>query len=170
MNAAMALGIPRGRVVECTSACGSIAFAKTIQALTRWTFDNFPDVRLEKLRRPDGAAIRSFSLSVRGVLELPPGVYLVRLMGLNDHNGEVDHAIAVDTITQWIFDSFDANAMALSLESLSCCVGDGFDLCDIKEIRRVSRTQRAKRTSDGRRERNRKRKRAKRAAQRTSQN
>ncbi len=91
----------------------------------------------------------------------------MRLMCLDDHDGEVDHTIAVDTTTKWIFDSFDANAMALSLESLSCCVWDSFDLCDIKEIRRVSRTQRAKRTSDGRRERNRQRKRAKRAAQRT---
>ncbi len=129
MNAAVAMGVPRERVQESAlSDNGSICFAKTFRAMSRWVDEHLFEISLNKIRQTDGSAVRNQDFRVRGVLSLPEGVYLVRLIGLNGNEGEADHIVVVNTTVMRVIDSFEPNDMTLSTESLHCCVGDGFEL------------------------------------------
>lgn len=103
----------------------------------RW----MPTLQLERVRAPNGNARRGKWFDARSVCNLPPGVYLVRLLGRTFDDGSVDHMVVVDTSSRdnkLIWDAFEPFPMRLSLTALDCCVGDGADLRDVKEVRRLA--------------------------------
>lgn len=61
----------------------------TVAGVANYLQSNMKSMALEHIKNPDGTSIRSDRLSIQYVLDLPPGVYLVRLFGLmNKQDGE----------------------------------------------------------------------------------
>ncbi len=76
-------------------------------------------------------------MSIHQVLDLKSDVHLVRILGRYEDGAMVDHITVVDPRTNLIWECVEKHPLELCMEFLSCCVGDGSIIIDVKEIRRV---------------------------------
>lgn len=160
LNAGALLGMTKAGPEAIELAEEHLVAVETMAGLASFVTKNWPSLSLERIKCGEGDqrhAARSNEFSPTVVTWLPPGVYLVRLIGSVPGAPDRDHMVVVDTMDMLIWDCVEPHPMQLCAGALECCVGDGATLVDVQEIRHLVSIGRKRKTSNRERKRQRRR-------------